>query len=126
MEGHLNLDALLQLAASIATIAGAVLAVQRVNKNFDKSRSERDAKILQDAKEAASKVKTELDNEIKSLQKEFESHKREVEKDLEHLREVNEGEIKNLGQKIEELRSELRSQHGQLVGLLGKMIDNID
>lgn len=120
------IEALLTLASPVATIAGAIYAVQRVNKSFDKSRETRDAKILQDAKEASAKVKTELQNEITSLEKDLIAFKKEVQLELEHIREVNEGEIKNLGHKIEDLRSELRNQHGQIVGLLGKMIDNLN
>ena len=41
---------------------------------------------------------------------------------MEHLKETYKSEISFLGQKIEELRSEVHVQHGQLVALLRMMI----
>jgi hypothetical protein len=44
-------------------------------------------------------------------------------KDLDHVKESHNAELKNLGEKIEEVRSELRFQHTQILQLLTKMVD---
>lgn len=93
--------------------------VRKINEN-----KKEDAKgIIKDAREEDKLLKIELEAQIHDLQSQVTNLKANVEKDLEHLRETYNGELRFLGQKIEELRSEVRSQHSQLVQLLTKMID---
>lgn len=137
MDATIELSTILTIAGIITTLGGAWLTIRKINKDYKKERDLESAKILQSAKEEVQKLKTELKSErtiktaeietqIESVQKDLDSHKASVAKDLEHFRETYNGEIRNLGQKIEDLRSELRNQHGQLVSLLTKMIDSRD
>lgn len=111
--------------------------MQSIVKNFKHDKEAFKAAILQEAKEAIAKEKAEilaerkvihaeLQNQIKSLENDLDNHKDNVQKDLSHIRETYNGEIRTLGDKIEDLRVELRNQHGQLVGLLSEMIKNRD
>lgn len=122
----LDSNVLMAIAGSVGAIGGAILTVQKIFKNINRGKAERDAKVLLEAKEAASTMRRELQVEIDELKLEFTNLKENVDKDLLHLRETYNGEIRNLGDKIEDLRTELRNQHGQLVQLLSKMIDNRD
>jgi uncharacterized protein YPO0396 len=119
-------EMLVPLAGLITAIGTAIYTVQKVSKNFKSDKKDFKAEILQDAKEEDAKHRLELDNKINALQVELNNLRENVEKDMDHIRETYNGEIRNLGQKIEDLRSELRNQHGQLVQLLTKMIDNRD
>lgn len=120
----LDTNTLLAICGLVTVMGGAVLTIQKILKNIVSGRELRDAKILQEAKEAISTMRTELEADIQANSLEITNLKENVEKDMQHLRETYNGEIRNLGQKIEDLRSELRNQHGQLVALLTKMIDN--
>lgn len=120
----MDLNTIGAVCGIFTVVGGAVLTWQKIARNIAKSKKSRDAAILQEAKEAISKVKIELEAGIKANSQELENLKANVDKDLSHLRETYNGEIRNLGQKIEDLRSELRNQHGQLVQLLSKMIEN--
>ena len=117
------IDAFKALAEPIATISGAVYALYKVSAKLKKDREHESAKIIQEAKEEASRVKSEIDNDLNALKTELATLKTSVEKDFQHAKETHDNEIKNLGEKIEALREELRTQHGQLVGLLSKLID---
>ena len=117
------LDSLANLATPIATIAGAIYAVIRINKHFDKSRAKRDDKVLQDAKETAEKVKLELNNELEKLKSKITTLEANVAKDIEHVKETQESEIKYLAEKIEDLRSQLTVHHGQLVAFLTRLVE---
>lgn len=113
------------------------MTVRKLNRDFKKERDLERAKILQEAKEAAAKVKQdlisqreiahqELIHKYANLETRLDNLEESVAKDFAHVRETYNGEIRNLGDKIEDLRTELRDQHGQLVQLLSKMIDNRD
>lgn len=113
---------LLPLAATITTLGGAWLTVRKIAKDATKSKKELVAEILHAAKEEDAIIKAKLEAKIQSIQSEVDHLQADVIKDIEHLKETYNGEIRNLGQKIEELRSELKNQHGQLVQLLTEMI----
>lgn len=137
MDVNLQLSSLVILAGSITTLGGAWLTIRKINNLHKKERETEAAKILQEAKENDNKIKAalesrreisynELDAKIDSLKVRLENLEDNVSKDFAHVRETYNGEIRNLGNKIEDLRSELRDQHGNLVQLLTKMIDNRD
>lgn len=117
-----DFGAILTVCTAIGALATFVLTIQKVSRNAKKSREEMEAKILQDAKEEAVVFKLELENKISILEAKVQTLEESVDKDFAHVRETFNGEIRNLGQKIEDLRSDLRNQHGQLVSLLTKMI----
>lgn len=126
MTDPINVSALLSAAGIITAVGGAWLTIRKITKDVERQKKVQNAAILQAAKEADSLLKAKIDSQIHDLQSEIKTIKEVHQKDIEHLRETYNGEIKFLGQKIEELRSEVRNQHGQLVQLLSKMIENRD
>lgn len=134
---ELHVGTVIAICTAIGGLVTFVYYVQAVLKNFRHDKEAFKAEILQEAKQEIEKFKLEstarrevlynqLDNKIDALDQHLESHKSDVSKDLMHIRETYNGEIRNLGEKIEGLRRELRDQHGQLVGLLSEMIKKAD
>lgn len=115
---------LLPTAGVLITLGTLYMTVRKIQKDAEKSKKEQAAEILQAAKEEISLKEKDLAAKLAALDTRIETLESSVEKDLQHLRETYNGEIRNLGQKIEDLRSELRNQHTQMVSLLTKMIDN--
>lgn len=113
---------IMPLAAAITAVGGAWLTIRKVAKDAASSRKEQEKDFLRQAKEEDLLVKTKLDARIDALKTELRNLESNVNKDMDHLKDTYNGEIRNLGQKIEELRSELKNQHGQLVQLLTEMI----
>lgn len=137
MDGTITFTSLLAIASAIITIGGAWLTIRKLSKDFRKERELERAKILQEAKEAAAKVKAELvaareiqyqdiAHQLKGLQIRQDNLEQSVEKEFLHIRETYNGALSNLSDKIEDLRTELRNQHGQLVSLLSEMIRSRD
>lgn len=129
----IEFSTILAIAGAITVVGGAWLTVRKISKDYEKQGELEAAKILQTAKEEASKVKAllvsdralmlqSIEIKIENVQANLDTHKSSVAKDLSHIRETYNGEIRNLGIKIEDLRAELRNQHSQLVALLTKMI----
>lgn len=108
----------------LIAVSGLLLTWQKIAKNFKKEREEDAAKIIQTAKEEDALIKAKLDAKIEKVEAEVKLLELSVNKDIGHLRETYNNEIKNLGNKIEELRSELRNTHGQLVQLLTTLIES--
>lgn len=119
-----DLQNLVSAAGMVITLGTAILTVMKVNRTIKKDREEQEAKILQSAKEEDALVRSQLEGKIKAQEIEISNMKEIFAKDIEHLRETHSGQIANLGEKIEQLRDELRRQHTQMVDLLSKLIDN--
>jgi len=137
MDISADLSTILGTAGAITAIGGAWLTLRKIQKDTRKERDLEAARIIHTAKEEIAKAKVdvfnsreiakrEIDARLEALEVDLKNHKDSVDKDLQHIRETYNGEIRNLGQKIEDLRSELRNQHGQLVQLLTKMIGDRD
>ena len=86
-------------------IAGGLATLYRFLNTLRKEREEENQKTLQTAKEYT-------DNLFKSLESE-----------LEHQKDIHDGKVVELSQKIEELREEMRRHHSQLLSLLQKMVE---
>jgi glycerol-3-phosphate dehydrogenase len=117
-----DMQTLLPVAGTITVIGTAWLTIRKIAKDAAKQKKEQAAEILHAAKEEDALLKAKLEARIESVKAQLSNLELNVNKDLTHLKETYSGEIKNLGQKIEELRSELKNQHGQLVTLLTEMI----
>lgn len=116
------MDYSVEIGSLLAAVIAAWTIPWKISRDIRKEREAEAAKVLQAAKEADSKIKAEMVAKVELLEVEFKNLKHEVDKDFAHLRETYNGALANLGQKIEELRTELRNQHGQLVSLLSEMI----
>lgn len=117
-------NTLMAIVGGIATLGGAIAAVQKVLNNIKKTRKEEGARILQEAKEEVSTARILLEAEIQELKLKFDNLKESMEKDLDHARQAHNTEIKNLGEKIESLQQELRIQYEGLMTIFSKMIDS--
>lgn len=114
----------MEVGSVIASIVGAWVGLWKIGKDIRKERDEEAARVLQAAKESDARVMGELNGKISLLEADFENFKHEVEKDFLHIKETYSNEIKNLGDKIEILRDELRQQHTNLLALLTKLTNN--
>lgn len=121
---EISQELILSLAGIVTAVGGAWLTVRKIQKDKEQQREAFKASILAEAEESFKLKEKDLQAKIEAAEGRLDSLKESVEKDLSHLRETYNGEIKNLAIKIEDLRSELRNQHTQMVSLLTKMIDN--
>jgi len=121
---------LIHLSTTIAAVAGAVVAIQ---KSFKNAREEREShseekdkqakKILKDAEEALELVKSQLDAKVEAVNVKVSALEVSTEKELAHLKELHNNEIRNLGEKIEQLRKQLNDQHTQLLSFLTRLVE---
>ena len=126
MADLINMSTILSIAAIVTAVGGAWLTVRKIAKDLERQKKLHTTEILQAAREADSSLRTKLEGRIHELEIDMKSIKENHQKDIAHMKETYNGELRFLGQKIEELRSEVRNQHGQLVQLLSKMIEKND
>lgn len=117
-------ETIVALAGAISIIGGAYVTINKIVDRQKKKKEEEAAAILAAAKAVLDTKEAMLDAKIKAVDERVEALEKSVAKDLSHIRETYNGEIRNLGQKVEDLRNELRNQHGSLVKLLTKLIEN--
>ena len=123
---ELTWEMIVAVAGGLGTIGTAYLVIRNIIKAKATDKEAEKAAILQEAKEYTETIKKDLEIKIMSLKDDLVTMDESVQKDLAHLRETYNNEIRNLGQKIEELRKDLSNQHGQLVQLLTKMVGRKD
>jgi len=101
----MNYEILGLVLAALFMISGGVATLYKMVNSLRIERDHENEKILKEAKEYA-------DNKFNILSQE-----------IEHQKDIHEGKIAELTDKIEQLREEMRRHHTQLVDLLTKMID---
>lgn len=127
----LTWEAILLVSGAVTAVGGSWLTVRKIQKDSEASKEKNQEEILAKSQAQIDKaigerklIQKEFEGRLSELEQDIAAHKAAVEKDFAHVRETYNGEIRNLGQKIEDLRSELRNQHTQMVTLLTKMIEN--
>jgi uncharacterized protein YPO0396 len=116
------MDTSVEISGLITAVAAAWALPWKISSNMRRDRETEAARVLTAAKEADAQLRKELHARIELMENKFESLKHEIDKDLEHIKETYNGALANLGEKIEDLRKELRNQHGQLVSLISEFI----
>lgn len=109
---------------TITAVGGAYSLIRHMFYAAKSKKEQYKQDILKEAKEELSKVELSLNERIKSLEIELDNHKDNISKDLEHMREVYNAEIKVLGSKIDDLRQDLQAQHSSMVALLTKLVNS--
>jgi hypothetical protein len=119
----MDVNALLTIAGGLTALGGAYQTISVVLGALKKRKNKYRQSILDEAKAEAGQIKTQLEAKIDALGLELKSQKENLSKDLLHLRETYNAEIRVLGEKIDETRRQLDQQHSQLVNLLTSLIE---
>lgn len=101
----MNYEILGLVLAALFMISGGIATLYKMNAAIRDEREKENQKVLNQAKEYCDEKYKILENE------------------LNHQKELHEGKIVELSEKIEQLRDEMRRHHGQLVDLLSKMLE---
>ncbi len=109
---------------ALAAILGAAATFSKLKASFREELREETDKAIEYARDAARNDVELLKVQVENLSKEINRLEDSFQKDVAHIRETYNNEIRNLGNKIEELREEVRGQHSQLVTLLTKLVSN--
>ena len=109
-------------SGAITLIGGAYMTIRKIARDSKGERKELVAEILQQAKEEDSLIKAKLESRLEALRAELKNLEFNINKDVSYLRETQRVDMRNLADKLETLREELRGQHGQLVQLLTTMV----
>ena len=109
---------------SLGTIGSVVWTFTRLKKNFQ---DEIDAKTKNAIKLAEAAVDSKVqgvENQLEALKRDLENLETSVQKEISFVKATYNSEIKNLSDKIEHMRDELRSQHTNLLTLISKLVDS--
>lgn len=113
---------IVQVLIALGTIATGFITVQKAVINAKKEREEENSKTLNLALMEIQRHVETLELKIKASIDENENLRESVNKEFGYVKATYNNEIKNLGEKIEGLREEVRGQHAQLVALLTTMV----
>lgn len=115
---------------TLSAIAGALtvfltlyMKIRKIIKEHEKNKKEMLAGVLQDAKDMDDTLKAKLESRIEAMKAELKNLELNVNKDMVFLKESYKSDIKVLGDKIEDLRTQLNDQHSQLLTALTNLIN---
>lgn len=81
------------------------------------------AEILHEAKEQDAINRARVESKIEGLESDLEHLKSDVGRDLKNLKELYSNDVRNIADKIENLRDELSTQHSNMLALLTRLVD---
>ena len=114
----------LEFAGSAITAFGGIwMGGKHLLKRSNEKREQYRQDILEKAKEEITRAKESLEVKINKLEEELKTQKDSVARDMSHMKDTYNTEIRVLGQRIEELRQDLSAQHSSLVALLTKLVN---
>lgn len=121
----IDMSTTIGITAGVVSVSGGIYtAFRHITLGSAIKREKYKEEILKQAKEELNKIEFVLSDKIKKIEIELESQKLSVSKDLGHMREIYNAEIKVLGEKIDTLRSDLQDQHQSMVALLTKLVNS--
>jgi TolA-binding protein len=119
----ISISSVVEVAVAISTICGVYIKAQKIAKNKKESKELEKSLILQETKEIASRHKKDLEAKIEVLNQKIVSLEEAVQKDLQHVKETYNNEVRFLGTQVSELKDELRTSLAQVVALISKLLD---
>ena len=111
------------LSTAISGLSGAYWKFTKAAKQKSEDKELEKALIIQQAKEISHKHKEELEAKIEALSQKILNIEESVNKDLSHIKETYNNEVRFLGTQISELKDELRTSLTQVVTLISRLID---
>jgi hypothetical protein len=131
---NITLTSIVGAAVAVGTIAGSYIKIRKIFADREKYQHLQRALILQEAKEADAQLKAAIDarrevlyqeitSRIKAVETRIDNVEEAVNKEISHIRDSYNSEIRFLGSKIEELKDEVRTSLSQVVILVSKLID---
>ena len=112
------------LAGAITAIGGIYSGTRHILASSRRKKEEYRQSILNQASQEMAKIKSELEEKIKDLEVELAVQKENLSRDIGHMREIYNAEIKVLADKIDSLRTDLQDQHSTMVNLLTKLVNS--
>jgi hypothetical protein len=111
------------VAAAVTAIGGVYTVIKAWVKHAKVKKEAYKQDILLEARNEADKFRAEVEVRIQKIEIEVETQKESIYKDIGYLKESHTVEIRNLTEKIENLREDLKAQHSSILSLLTKLID---
>ncbi len=112
------------LAGAVTAFGGLYTGVRALLAASRRRKAEYRQAILDEAQIEMDKIEASMQEQVRALAMELETQKSSVARDMDHMREIYNSELKVLGQKIDDLKQDLAAQHSSMVALLTKLVDS--
>lgn len=112
----------LPLIGVVTAIGGAVYTILKILREIRKSKKAEADRIIDECKELDLVLKAKLEAKLSLLETQLHNLELNVAKDFSSMKESHTLELRNLGDKIESLRDEFRTQSVGILNLLTKLV----
>jgi hypothetical protein len=119
----LDFQIIMSVIGAFIAIGTAWITIKKI-MNYNKSdKKAQSNEILRQAREEMDLKSKEMELRVQAVEDRMANLEKNVEKDIDYIKQAYTNEIKMLGEKIENLRDELRGNHANLLGLITKLIE---
>lgn len=119
-----NSSAIMSLVELASGIGGLWYLGLKIVREVRKAKKHEADRIIQECKELDLVVKNKLEAKIDMLESQINNLEFNMSKDLSNMKENYTLELSNLSERIQVLRSDLQSQHIQILELLTQLVKN--
>jgi len=109
---------------ALGTIGTVIVTFSKLKESFRKEVDKEIKVAIESARNIADADIKAFNLRLDSVSRDIENLSDKIDRDIDHVKIIYNGEIRSLGEKIESLREDVQKQHAQLVSLLTKLITN--
>jgi hypothetical protein len=120
---QITTNVIMSTLGALTALGTIWVSIGKISKGRNESKAMARAEILQTAKEEVASLKRDIEARFTLMDIKMEQIKESTEQDLSHLKETHSNEMENLSEKLELLREDLKSQHNQIMTLMGNLLD---
>lgn len=111
------------LVASIGSFLTVLFVIFKMRAGFKAEVLKENREFIDHTKELALKDIERLSKEMETLDGKVKALEAQLMREVEHIKDRHNTDLENLGQKILELKEEMRHQFSQLVSILTKLME---
>lgn len=111
------------LVASIGSFLTVLFVIFKMRAGFKAEVLKENREFIDHTKELALKDIERLSKEMETLDNKVKALEAQLMREVEHIKDRHNTDLENLGQKILELKEEMRHQFSQLVSILTKLME---
>lgn len=116
--------ALGSVISALAILGGLAVTLSKLKKSFKDEVSSETELAIEKAHKLAKGDLVQFQANLEKLEFKIDAMHTQFDSEIEHIKSTYNSEIRHLGEKLEELRSEVRHHHSQIIELLSKILSD--
>jgi peptidoglycan hydrolase CwlO-like protein len=111
------------VVASVGSFLTVLFTIFKMRASFKAEVLKENKEVVEHSRQLALRDIQNMTKELEVLEQKVKALEAQFEREVEHIKDRHNTDLENLGQKISELKEEMRGQFSQLVSILTRLMD---